>query len=782
MTSNGADNVAEWSPVTTEGEGDQTSSIDQSEVDTDSVDALLAELLGPDAAPSDDNGSVADGAVVPDADAALTGEPVVGSEDPTMAIPSTRSEPVAAGPTEPEPVTAETAAAETVAPAEPKPLDGEAADETAVLGGTAPPPPPAVAAPSSDKAASGQASARRAGGPILGRLVKLAVVAVLGLYLLLVGAWAVDLARHQGTVMRGVELGGTSLEGLDRAGLDEVLDQRRQELAAAPIDVVVGETTVTSDPVTLGMSFDRETMIDEAMDVGRTGFFLTRPITWLGSLFGTSEIEPVFAIDADTTTVAADTVVASLLDQPVEPEMILDGDDQFIVLDGESGVTISPRELVGRLPSVVEAGPPFQVELQAIVADPKIDQQALESVAAEINELTAEPVRVQVLDDIARVEPAMLKSWAVLDTEGAPAWSFDPTRVLSDLRPLFPTLGSEDQQARFSIVDGEPVIVPASETVVCCDEESIDRIMPGLQAPIPPSDTDDDSDSDADAEPSRTIVLEPTIVGFDEGVAELESLGIIEEVSTFTTNHACCQNRVTNIQRFADLMQGVIIRPGETFSLNDHVGRRTTEKGFVADGAINLGVLEPQVGGGISQYATTFFNASFFAGLEFLEYQSHSLYISRYPRGREATISWPRPDLEVRNNTPYGILVWNEYTSTSITVTFYSTKHLDVEALPLRRSSERQCRVDITPRVITYPDGTKTEDTVFAVYRPGEGLDCAGNSTRPDLEPAAPAAEPEPEPEPEPQPEPEPEPPADGGGNGGGGNNGGGGDGNGGDG
>ena len=246
------------------------------------------------------------------------------------------------------------------------------------------------------------------------------------------------------------------------------------------------------------------------------------------------------------------------------------------------------------------------------------------------------------------------------------------------------------------------------------------------------------------------------MVGFDEGVAELESLGIVEEVSSFTTNHPCCANRVVNIQRFADLMQGVIIRPGETFSLNGHVGQRTIEKGFVADGAINLGVLEPQVGGGISQYATTFFNASFYAGLEFVEYQSHSLYISRYPRGREATISWRRPDLKVRNNTPYGILVWNEYTSTSITVTFYSTKHLDVQDLPLRRSSERECRVDITPRLITYPDGTEVEDSVYAVYRPGEGLDCNGESTRPEEEddvapPAATtttAASPDPDPDP----------------------------------
>ena len=105
----------------------------------------------------------------------------------------------------------------------------------------------------------------------------------------------------------------------------------------------------------------------------------------------------------------------------------------------------------------------------------------------------------------------------------------------------------------------------------------------------------------------------------------------------------------------------------------------TEENGFVEAGAINKGVFIESVGGGISQYATTFFNAAFFAGLEFLQYQSHSLYLDRYPYGREATISWPHVDLVVRNTTPYPILVWNSYTDTSITVTMYSTKWIEVQ-------------------------------------------------------------------------------------------------------
>ena len=88
--------------------------------------------------------------------------------------------------------------------------------------------------------------------------------------------------------------------------------------------------------------------------------------------------------------------------------------------------------------------------------------------------------------------------------------------------------------------------------------------------------------------------------------------------------------------------------------MNDKVGRRTTGKGFTTGGAIIDGRVGTSIGGGISQFATTLFNAALFAGLDFGEYQSHSLYISRYPRGREATLSFPHPDLQIRNTTPYG--------------------------------------------------------------------------------------------------------------------------------
>src|SRR5262249_18604136 len=110
-------------------------------------------------------------------------------------------------------------------------------------------------------------------------------------------------------------------------------------------------------------------------------------------------------------------------------------------------------------------------------------------------------------------------------------------------------------------------------------------------------------------------------------------------VGSFTTPFPCCQPRVTNIRRAAQLLDGTVLPPNGRFSLNGALGRRTIAKGFVPAPSISGGELVDSVGGGISQVSTTLYNAAFFSGLKLVAHTPHSFYISRYPPGREATIS-----------------------------------------------------------------------------------------------------------------------------------------------
>ena len=156
--------------------------------------------------------------------------------------------------------------------------------------------------------------------------------------------------------------------------------------------------------------------------------------------------------------------------------------------------------------------------------------------------------------------------------------------------------------------------------------------------------------------------------------AEARAMRIRELISEFTTYYPCCPPRVTNIQRAAAILDGKIIPAGARFSLNEALGERTRERGFVEAPMILAGRLVDAVGGGVSQVATTFYNAAFFAGLELIAHTPHQFYISRYPMGREATVSWGGPELVFRNDWPAAILVKVEAGATSISVRFYSAR------------------------------------------------------------------------------------------------------------
>lgn len=155
----------------------------------------------------------------------------------------------------------------------------------------------------------------------------------------------------------------------------------------------------------------------------------------------------------------------------------------------------------------------------------------------------------------------------------------------------------------------------------------------------------------------------------------VEGFGIKEKISEFTTYHNCCEARVINIQRIADEVDGAWVLPGQVWSLNDHVGKRTVADGYVCAGALIRGEVVQEgeicIGGGTSQFTTTLYNAIFFAGLEDVYHFAHTIWFSRYPEGREATLGFPGPDLIFRNNTDSVVVIKTSHTDTSITVKMF---------------------------------------------------------------------------------------------------------------
>lgn len=146
-------------------------------------------------------------------------------------------------------------------------------------------------------------------------------------------------------------------------------------------------------------------------------------------------------------------------------------------------------------------------------------------------------------------------------------------------------------------------------------------------------------------------------------------------LGTFTTPYVGGQPRVKNIGLMAKEVDGIVVAPGERFSLNGATGERTKAEGYVEAPFIADGRIVPSVGGGVSQFSTTLYNAAYFAGLQIETHRPHSFYIDRYPAGREATLNFPDIDLAWTNDTSAPVLIRTATDATSVTASIYGADH-----------------------------------------------------------------------------------------------------------
>ena len=493
---------------------------------------------------------------------------------------------------------------------------------------------------------------------------RIALLLALGVPLVVFGliaaAWAIDSAGHSDTAVRGVVVAGHDIGGTTRTGVRSTVDELASTVEHLPIAIAAGEGTngfhIDTTASELGLSVDVDATVNAAMDVGRTDSGPAAPVRWLKSLFVDRQLPLRLALDRGKVVSAVGRLEGDRHTEPVEP-MLNPTEKGITVVPGKSGVAIDVDHLAAALPSTLNStSGAIKVTAPRIETRPKVPDSTIQALADTANATTRGKVTLTFGTGRAGIDgPLFRPAFRVVTDASGARLDLDPDMVgqlltSAKVAPFNPT------GVTFDLANGQMVAKGGSDAVVCCGPKAASQIAAGLLGG------------------STTIAVDPVTVSAADGLAAAGALGIKEVVGEFTTKHAAGQPRVKNIHRISDLTRGVLISPGQTWSVNEFVGRRTVEKGFVTAPVIDKGEFSEDVGGGVSQYATTLFNAAFFAGLDIPEHKAHSIYISRYPFGREATLAYPSVDLKVTNNTPYGVVIWPTYTDTSITVQLWSTR------------------------------------------------------------------------------------------------------------
>ncbi|HEX6221244.1 MAG TPA: VanW family protein [Acidimicrobiia bacterium] len=490
-----------------------------------------------------------------------------------------------------------------------------------------------------------------------------AVIVVGGVFVLLFAAYGLTRWASAGEVLGRVYIAEAEVSGRSEEEALNIADSLEIGRLARQASFEVDDNTVSVQPWETGLSIAKEKVVAEAMAVGRTGNFANQFLFWLGNFFTTTHIELEGSVDPEAMTSVFDLWDTEVIGKPINMGALE-------IVDGEL-TAVYPSEGIG-----VDRPPATEVVLETLIAKeavtasiptttvvPELTEAEVDAALAEAQQMLAGSVEMTYQEETAVFSQAQLveafQSETITNSPARIVNSFDPEVVDRLLEPLRSQFEAEPVDAEYVINDNLTVSVKPGSSGTRIDEvETAERLY------------------GASLSPSRTGEI-PIIEAAEPDVTteELVELNVQHLVAQFTTYHSCCEPRVTNIHKIADAVDGVLVRPGETFSLNGHVGERTLEKGYVDAGSIVAGEIVDTIGGGTSQFTTTMYNAVFWGGYEDVEHKPHSYYFSRYPEGIEATLFWQSIDLKFRNNREHAILIDTLYTDTSITVRFFGFNH-----------------------------------------------------------------------------------------------------------
>jgi vancomycin resistance protein YoaR len=493
----------------------------------------------------------------------------------------------------------------------------------------------------------------------------LLVAAIVGGVLVLVGILYVAGYLVAGDKLpRKAQISGVAVGGLRPS---EAVDKLTGELgprAAEPINLTVKDDRAQLKPADAGLVVDYAKSVDAA-----GGGKSLNPVRIVRVLTGGSAVEAVVVVDEPKLRAAVGDLSKTFNHPPADAAVAYRG-TKIKQKPARDGATVQqdPAAAMIKGSFLKTTGP---LELPADVAPPAVtDQEADQLIADFAKPAIAGPIKVGVKGAGSfKVTPRMLAAAIEFPAQnGTLVPALDAKKLRRNANSAIKKVEFvEPRNATVRLVNGKPKVIPAVDgTTVAADDlkKAIEEVLTKPAA-------------------ERTVSVQLTGAKATFSTADAKKLRIKHVTGQFTTYFPYLPYRNINIGRAAALINGTLLKPGDIFSLNQVLGERTKANGFTEGFIIKGGRFRKELGGGVSQSATTTFNAMFFAGLKDVFHKPHGLFIDRYPAGREATVAWPSLDLKFQNDTKYGVLVQayivkgTPSRKGSITVKMWSTKTYD---------------------------------------------------------------------------------------------------------
>ncbi len=486
---------------------------------------------------------------------------------------------------------------------------------------------------------------------------------------------------HFGRIFPGVSVAGVDLSGMKR---DDAALKIQAALSFPYSGRLVfrdGQNVWVETPARLGMVLDPAASAQLAYDFGRQGGLFQAVIDQLNAAQVGVALSPVIIFDQRIAYSYLQKIAAEVNKPVSEASLVINGLN-VTSRPGQVGRTLNPEAtliyLHAQMQFFRDGEVPFVIQEQA----PQVMDASAQAEAAR--NLLAAPLTLSVPD----APPDTPGPWQIQPAELAPmlrVGRFDPGSgaqyVVQIDRAMLQTLlvdiarqvDRPEANARFTFDEQSGQIVPIQASVI------------GLQVDLPGSINEIEKAVAAGQQAAflRVNLTEPLVADSANG----QQLGITQLISDETTYfYGSSAARLKNIETAAANFHGLLVAPGETFSMGAHLGDVSLDSGYAEALIIYNGRTIKGVGGGVCQVSTTLFRAAFFAGFPVPERHAHAYRVYYYeqrpggsndPRlsGFDATVYFPLVDFKFKNDSPYWLLMdtFFDAKTRSLTWKFYST-------------------------------------------------------------------------------------------------------------
>ena len=471
---------------------------------------------------------------------------------------------------------------------------------------------------------------------------------------------------------------GTTVSGVDVSGLSpkeahERIGKGIGDQLAQPVTLTVGQGSSELVPAKSGISVDTDASVKKL-----TGFTLN-PLT-LAQRLGGQHTDAVIRVDSTALRGALEDRVDAMANGAVSATVTLEG-TKPVITPASNGIGLDVEASLKQIGGTWPLGKKTLAMAEGTAIPAITDEEASSFVNGTLTPLLSSGLTVNTAGaDPQSKSPGAAAAFSPQDTAemlkissegGNLSATFDPTALRDGVVARVGQVETPAQNATWKI-DGSATGAPGArpQYVPAAQGKVIDTAA--LSASLLKAGT---TATDA---AGRTVTL-PMVVAEPTVTTPQNEWGISEMIGEFATPYnAGDAPRTQNLTRGAELVNGTVVKPGEVFSLEKTLGEVDYEHGFADAGVISNGQHVDSLGGGLSQVATTVFNAGFEAGMDDTEHHAHQYYFDRYPAGREATLWTGKLDVKFTNSTSHAVLIQAWLDGEQIHVRMWSTKYYDV--------------------------------------------------------------------------------------------------------